>query len=473
MGEVKGSPSGMFWDYVSFETEAGEFKTHDETGGYEWKISPYIQMGSHTFNSPHAYSSYWNLRLYSELRYGGLSVIHSANADSRYESDPYYPAHRERSIRGRIDQGYVQFDYSRGFFRLGRMNRNWGPFSDKSMILSNHPYSYDALEWQFFTSWMEFRHLFAAFPHMRSHWDSQWESGTGKALNRYFGAHSLNFRLGRWITLGITETIVFSRKNGMPDLQYINPFSFYAALNGNQEGDVNLLTGIQWSLRPLTNKIEWKGQIAVDDFQIDDPEESGNLNDKEPNHWGFATEVVFRNPLSVDLDHVLKADYTYASKYLYTVSDENTRNGERYSYKGKSLGYPEMDGDRFSLSFSCAGNNYWTAGLEGAFQRKGQKDMFSKWGDSERPIDIRYDMIELPLDYKDNRFPSGTVETSYELKIKGSAYLWGKTELKTSITSRWIKNMDNIHTGRYEYHPSIHLELSLFHDNLRISLPKQ
>lgn len=474
MGQMKGSPSGMFWDYVSTGSNPGDFLSYPlpEKRRHEWVVCPLFKTGYYAFESPYEQDYYWNLKLHSEFRYGSLSVHHTVNADKRYEFDSFFPGNKDRFLRGRVDEAYFQLDYNRGFIRLGRLLRNWGPFFDKSMVLSTNPYSYDALEWQFFTSFMEFRHLFAAFSTKRSNLDSRWENTKGVSQNRFLGAHSLNFMLGKWITLGFTETIVFARERNIPDMQYINPFTIYAVNNGNQEGDVNLMTAVQWSILPLTEKIEWKGQIAIDDFQIDDPEKTGRASDDEPTHWGMTTSLIYKDPFSFDFGHYLKADYTYASKYLYTVSDENTLEGERYSYLGKSLGFPEIDGDRFSFSFRCVGENYWTADIEGSFSRKGEKTIFSKWGTSERPAEVRYEMTELPLDYLDTQFPSGTVETSFGLKTGGSAYLWGKGELRASLNNSWIKNRNNIPTNHYEYVPSIHLELSLFYDDLRIPLPE-
>ncbi len=469
MGEVSGSPTGMFWDYIDPDTAFSSFLPHG-TDHYHWSIAP-VMKGGFSTSQYKDQQNFGKIQIQSQLQYGRLSVNQAVNVDTRYNNDQYYPAHQTREARGRVDEAYMQLDYSRGFLRLGRLNRNWGPFPDISMVLSDQPYSFDALEWQFYSSFFEFRHLFSAFPYKRSNWDNMWETSSGSPRNRFLSAHSLNFKAGSWVTLGLTETVIFARESGMPDVQYSNPFMLYAVTNLNQEGDANLMLALQWSIRPLTERIELKGQIALDDFQVDNSDETGNPTDDEPNHWGFATEAIVRNPVSVKWDNIVKARYVYASKYLYTVPDLNTTRGERYSFLGKSLGFSDPDMDRASLLFECRGNNFWTAKVEATYQRKGQKTLLSKWGDSQWPLEEK-NKTGLPLDYLDHDFPSGIVEYTGELTLGGSAYLWGRGELNVSLINRWVKNRDNIFTGRYEYCPSLLLGLSLHYGNIHLSLPK-
>jgi hypothetical protein len=80
---------------------------------------------------------------------------------------------------------------------------------------------------------------------------------------------------------------------------------------------------------------------------------------------------------------MLKAEYNRRSEWLYTVTDVNGDIGERYTFNGKSLGAPSNDGDRFSTALTVVGKKYWYGTAEIAYQRKGIRDVLSRWRDSE------------------------------------------------------------------------------------------
>ncbi|KMQ52086.1 hypothetical protein CHISP_1075 [Chitinispirillum alkaliphilum] len=464
MGLAHTSPSAMFWDHISY----GElfdpliWPNRPQEPTHYWSVEPALTAGTRSSEDGDVQLAFGNFKFVNDIRFGNLFMRQTLDVDSRYADDNLYPAHTGRFAQGRIEEAYIQYEYSNGFLRLGRIKRNWGPFPDRSMVLSSNPYSYDAFEWQLFSSFFEFRHLFAAFPYDRSYQDGGWEGIAGGKTNRYFAAHSLNFMLGKWVTLGLTETVVFARESGVPDFAYINPVSVYTVINTNKESEANLMLGFQWSVRPGTENIEWRGQLAVDDFQIDNAERTGVESDNEPNHWGIQTALYFRDLLPLQTPHLLKAEYTKASQWLYTVDDMNTRKGERYTYLGRSLGYPDNDFEKAAVQFAVIGQNYWTAAVEASYSRKGERNLFSKWKDSELDHIAR----GLPFNYQDSNFPSGEhVEKTIGFSTEISAYFRNLANCKLTLNNRWIKNRNNNPTARYEYVPRIHFEVSMHYSD--------
>jgi hypothetical protein len=346
--EIRSSPSGLFWDDLEGCATFDSLLWPDSASyaSNHWTLEP--ALGLSGANDAFSSGKKTNLHfdLLSDIRYGGLTVRNVLDVDQRYKTDTGYVWHKERVAAGRIEEAYAKYAGRHWFARLGRMNRCWGPFPDRSVLLSDNPYSYDAFEWQVTASFFEFRHMIAAFPKHGSHIDTH--SAT-EDINRYFVAHSLNFMVGSWASLGISETVVFSRTRGLPDLQYLNPFSIYAVINTNQEaaswreGSGNLMLGVQGWVHPFTKKIILRGQVALDDFQVD----SESPIDREPAHWAVDLGAVWKEPLVLPLKHHIGIDYRYLSKWVYTVRPDDVTKGERYTYLGRSLGYQPIDGDEF------------------------------------------------------------------------------------------------------------------------------
>jgi hypothetical protein len=163
----------------------------------------------------------------------------------------------------------------------------------------------------------------------------------------------------------------------------------------------------------------------------------------------------------VALENLVKAEYIYRSEWLYTVTDDNGDNGERYTYLSKSLGYPQNDGDRFSAGFQVAGKKYWAGEIEGYFSHQGIRNVKSRWNDS-KPGNIS----GLPAD------SDYTMEKTIGLSIGALSYFrnYASVNLKTDLA--WVRNKDNIPGDRYEFNPSVSAEISLHFSDFRLFLPE-
>lgn len=460
LGYFSPSPSGMFWDDLGPLKNQAVFLDKAiwpdsvKTASNQWILEPAAFGAIQNTNAFFRKNSLLRASLMNDIRYKGFLTRQVLDVDSRFVDDPGYPWLKNRGIAGRIGEAYLQYSFKYGFARIGRINRNWGPFGDRSLVLSKNPYSYDALEFGLHSSIFEFRHMFAAFPDntVTLDWDTD-------LVSRYLTAHSLNFMLGRFGSIGLTETVVFSRKNGIPDLQYVNPISIYFTTNTNGEGIGNLMEAVQWRLHPFTDKITLLGQVIFDDIQID----NNGPQDQEPNHWGGDFGVFWTNFLPNHLPHVLSLEYRYCSRWLYTVADLSSGRGERYTYLGKSLGMVSNDNDSLNLSFSIAGKNYWTGCAGFFFSRQGENSVSSRWNDTLYPGS---------LGYRDEpRFPSGTAQTSVGFTVEARGYFRNFADATLSLCNRWIKNEDNA-PHPMVYSPIVSFSLSLHYANFFIALPK-
>jgi hypothetical protein len=463
LGYFSSSQSSMFWDDLG-ALDSGRAlldpRLWPDSVRYRanhWNLEPAVSYTVQNTNSLYGKNSAFHLAGLNDIRYGHFLIRQVLDVDSRYFDDPDFPWMKQRFAAGRIAEAYLQYDFRHGFARLGRLNRNWGPFADRSLLLSNAAYSYDAFEFGLHSSLFEFRHLFAALPQTGTSLDANRNN-----LSRYLTAHSLNLMLGRFGAVGITETVLFGRDKGVFDFQYINPVSIYSVVNTNGEGNGNLMLGFQWNIHPFIDNVALKGQVILDDFQVD----NAAPTDQEPTHWGGDFGVFWSDFLPLSLPHVLSCEYRYCSSWLYTVADGNTDNGERYTYLGKSLGYPGNDGDSLNLSLAIAGKNFWTASVGFSFSRQGENRVTSRWHDS--------DSGRTPgaLGYKiENPFPRGIVERNAGITAEVRGYFRNRAYASLALCNRWIGNEGNIKSPLV-YKPAISLSLHAQFSNFFVSLPK-
>lgn len=446
--EVSGSPSNMFWDdmtrahimHPSLWPDSASFAEN------HWTLEPAV---TGTFSNEEFLTdnkANFHLDLLSDFRYRNLTVRGALDVDQSYKNDAYFVWKKDRVAAGRIEEAYLQYTGRHGFVRLGRVNRNWGPFYDRSILLSNNPFSYDAFEWQIYTSFLEFRHLFTAFPRIYSYMDSN-----GSKLNRYLSAHALNFIFSDWASVGVSEIVLFSCESGFPDLQYVNPFSIYSVINTNGEGAANLMLGFQGWLHPLTPKITLKAQVVFDDFQVDDE----HILDQEPIHWAGDFGLYWIDLLPLQLNHHISFEYRYLSKWVYTVTNVNTSRGERYTYLGRSLGYQDIDGDFFSGSFTAVGKNFWAASIGMSLGRQDTNTITTPW-----PSDTLGYRDEDPLSERAH------LKTTISAFAEVHGYFRNYCNMHLNLENRWIRDKgDKENSNDYKYDPRVSLTISLHYSD--------
>jgi hypothetical protein len=456
---LSSSPSRMFWDDLGSSPLYGAALLPDTAafGRNHWTVEPAYSFGAERPAPAPGRPLVWQVEVLNDLRYRNLTARQTLHADRRYDYDPTYPASPDRFARGRIEEAYLQLDWRYGFIRFGRLLRNWGPFLDRSLILSANPYSYDALEWQVHSSLFEFRHLFAAFPQNIHFVDS-----ADNLPGRFFTAHALNVTPSRWVTVGIIEALVFRRPAGFPDLQYVNPFSVYSVLNTNQEGKGNLMLGFQWNVHPGLENLSLRGQFVLDDFQVDNT----LTTDREPPHWGLDAGVFWRDALPLRIRHLLKAGYQRRSEWIYTVSDIDREEGEGFTYLSRGLGAPGNDGDSVWAGLSIIGRKAWTGSAVISYARRGEKTVTSRWRDSDPLYDDG-----LPYDYRLKQFPSGIVRSAFSFSLDAAAYYKNVADVQLCFANRWVRNRNN-RSSPFTYDPQWSCALGIHFSGLFIRLPE-
>ncbi|MDD5674418.1 MAG: hypothetical protein PHC61_09655 [Chitinivibrionales bacterium] len=459
------SPSGMFWDEI-VPTPFGNGALWPDSAQYNsnhWILEPALTYSARNDTEYFGGNHFTHFSLLNDIKYKHLLIRQVLDADSRYNADPLYPWNKQRFAAGRIAEAYIQYGWSYGFFRIGKLNRNWGPFPDHSLILSSNPCSYDAFELKIAASFFEFRDLFAVMPYATSGLDAN-----GAPNSRYLAVHSLNFMMGKWGSAGISESVIFSRNTGMPDLQYVNPISIYTVINTNQESDANLMLAFQWNLHPVLQNVALKGQLLIDDIQVDNK----GSGDQKPNAWGGDFAGTINKFLPINTPHALSVEYVFLSRWLYTVSDAHTENGQRYTYLDQSLGFPINDGDKFDATFSLMSSNYKAFDIGISYARKGQGRLDSPWkdqSDSSRALGI----VPNTLGYRiEPQIPSGIVEGTFDAHLDALVYFKNFIDARVELHNRWIKNKGNVVNPSIKFDPLVSFTLSLHYADFFVPLPR-
>lgn len=89
--------------------------------------------------------------------------------------------------------------------------------------------------------------------------------------NKYSALHHLSINIGKKLTLGVFESVIFSPDD--PEgtdhfrLDYLNPIIFYRAIEQQNGSSDNVLLGFDFKLNPVRN-LSFYGQFVLDEFVL-------------------------------------------------------------------------------------------------------------------------------------------------------------------------------------------------------------
>jgi hypothetical protein len=252
-----------------------------------------------------------------------------------YKDDSTYPWKRDRFTAGRVDEAYMDLHSKYLDLFIGRMDRNWGPLPERSLFLSSNPYSFDQVALRLHRGRFALNQVCARLD------DGVERFPPNRVANRFFSTHRLDIKIKCNINIGLCESIVYGGHGRMPEIRYLNPFGVYLFSQINSESRGNSMIGFDFLITRLWN-FNFYGQVAVDDFQVDN-EDAG---DEEPPIYGFYAGVDY---LFKDIKFSLL--HQHLSDYLYNVQ----RYYERYTIIDKGIGEPGNDRAETSLSVEYLG----------------------------------------------------------------------------------------------------------------------
>ncbi|MEM6769699.1 MAG: hypothetical protein AAF597_03855 [Bacteroidota bacterium] len=160
--------------------------------------------------------------------------------------------------------GYVSVDLTKHIgARLG-YGRHFIGDGERSMLLSNFSNNYPYLELNWRIWKFHYRNIFAELT-----------AGPGSQLagnnpfpKKYLASHHLSINLGKRLTVGLFEAVIFNRETGF-DLAYLNPVILYRTIEQSVGSPDNAMIGL--TARYQTKfRTEVYGQFILDEFKFDE-----------------------------------------------------------------------------------------------------------------------------------------------------------------------------------------------------------
>jgi hypothetical protein len=336
--------------------------------------------------------------------------------DEGMAEDPNYAGKKWRGAAGEMETSFIGYAHPRFEIILGRYASFWGP-ATSSLVLSSTARPMDAISFRLKWSRLYFTYQLARLDQIDRERDS-----SSVVENRFFAGHRIDFRLFDNLNIGFFETIIFGGPGRGLELAYANPLIFFHAVQLNRKTDDNTLLGLDICYY-LSNRYKFFAQLLVDDYQIDDEDQS----DQEPDEIAYS--LGFH---SLDLLGLfdLKGEYLKIANRTYNQILQRNRYVNRGEIIGDNFG---PDGDRVSFSLVKWFSPDKRLALQFIYQRRGEGRVDDLW---DQP------WMEVEGDYSES-FPTGVVEKTLHLGIDFSGFVSDMVFISLNPGIEQIKNFDH------------------------------
>jgi len=344
---------------------------------------------------------------------------------------------RIEGVRDQKEMGYLTAGLTKGFaaFNLmffdlsfGKMNLQWGPGRNGNLLLSSQPLPIDLVK------------VTKEMPHIK------FEAFTGilgsNEDEKYISAHRIEFDFLSRLSLGIAESVVYSKKF---EFRYANPFQIYVVSELTPKSGPGI--SIDNKLVSLDAKFLFgKKSAFYSEFLIDDFQPQFGLRSflKQTSNWGTLIGFHLVDFLtSSNLD--FRSEYTFLSPFTYT---HHTPSNYTHFYTpiGHEIG-PDSDQLWIELNWGIYENIIFI--LDYSFTRYGIGRINSS-ENSELPLETEWSFLDGVVEYKEKI----GLETFYQPSVNKF--------IKLNITNHRIRNNRNIkspQTSSWDY--SIRLNYGL------------
>lgn len=335
--------------------------------------------------------------------------------DGSLPDDTTYGGRRSRFFGARMEDA-AGFFHTKNFYAvIGRFSENWGPFEDRSLILSPNPYSYDKIGVGFKSKRFSFRSFVTQLDDMAG-------------ARRFAAAHRLDIALPRGIQIGLSETVVYGNPGQHVDFAYLNPFTIFAdaQLNDKKEANENIAVDAVWPTRRMTTRF----QFLIDDFILDGPGDPPPNTKTSPHRLGWVGSVAFHDLLI----HQSRVEVFYARLGTHTYNVKQKRPWQSYTYRNRGLGWPYNDGDQLSFSLMYFGLPSWQLATTLSYSRRGQRGLLSH--DFEDSTFV-----------KSPTYPSGVAEKTWSSEWKAIYQSDFFLDVEAVLALNFIRNKNHV-SGR-------------------------
>ncbi len=388
-------------------------------GGYrlvEWELPPGLGGAVDIPPEPVEEGFHHRERFYPLLGAGygdELALWARAEADTDgLRDEDWRGLEWKAGISAQFDYGYLSWNPT-DWFRAwaGRDQVQWGRGLGGSLLLSGRAPATDGFGYTVDLGPLRFSYFHSSLDIWREDY-----GGERHYFNRYLTGHRLAWNIAPGVVIGLGEATVYGGEGRALDLSYLNPLMLHYVeqLSGRVHND-NPFWQIDFDIVPVPGYRLW-GQLMIDDYQYED--------DPEPPHIGFLAGGGWADPFSLP-GLTLELEYLKVWNWTYNVLPDHNK----LLYLDRPLGYPGgNDADRWSVRLSWVLDAAWSAGLDVAFERKGEGRITDEWA---------------AKGFRSEPFPSGIVEETRDYRFEAAWTPSRSWELGAAISYTRADNYDN------------------------------
>jgi len=376
-----GSQSLPAWQQHWLRLIAKEISTYHRVGKGESEAYGYLggQGIFRGISKDNSQSAEYRAELEGKFTAPWFVLAQKTVLDQHFKTDPNYFGDTGEWIYGRVETGYMMVRYRGAGFFLGRISRNWGLPGEKSLILSDNPYSYDTAGLQLGSRRFRFSFLTTRLNDMIAI-DTQAKSPAYQRYNRFWAIKRFDLSLSPNLQFGLSEAAVYGGVNGTWQMIYLNPLNLYYIEQRNNRVQMDGLWCADLFWKP-SSYITFYGQYLIDDLIINN-EPGQNDRGKHPDRMGVTAKIVLTDVAApgsqIGLSYTRIGNWTYMSY----------RNYENYISNGMGMGYPDNSIEEVAADISWFGCRAWVMQLRGGYARQGSQDMTIPFGDTRDKFPI-------------------------------------------------------------------------------------
>lgn len=252
--------------------------------------------------------------------------------------------------------GTISYSLKKYFtFQLGQ-DKNFIGDGYRSMLLSDNSYSYPFLKISADIWKIKYVSLFTMMEDMLIKPPKGYPSDDFSFRKKYASFHYLDFNIGRHVSLGILEAVIFKsdsvRGQGY-DISYLNPFIFFRPVEFSLNSPDNVMLGLNVKYKINSKNILY-GQLMMDEFKLKEIRSGdGWWGNKQAGQIGFKSFDIAGVP---NLD--VLTELNIARPYTY----QHRSSLSSYSHANQSLAHPL--GANFYESVSMVKYEYKRFGIQ-------------------------------------------------------------------------------------------------------------
>jgi|688.fasta_scaffold09239_7 hypothetical protein len=134
---------------------------------------------------------------------------------------------------------------------------------------------------------------------------------------KYAAMHHLSMRVGKWMQLGLFESVVFGRENPSHfEFQYMNPIILYRSIEQALGSPDNAMVGMNFKINTRF-KTQFYGQVALDEFKFS---ELAARNGWWANKYGLQAGIKVADPIGIK-NLMIQAELNVVRPFTYTFRD--------------------------------------------------------------------------------------------------------------------------------------------------------